>query len=212
MIPSVCRKPVDSRSNPAAITPMDSDERYTTPEEEFSSSGEDQDHESCWEEKKSKDMHCKRSDAQIDVPILTEPCQLEKKSSGKELKRQGSGIISSLVDLFKGFIPGSELTKFQVPPQFNLPKSQLQVYGEAVYCCSRNLLGMCADGATPLERFLAVLRWHLSTTRPAPFAKAPYNPILGETHHVSVGDLNVLCEQVSSDSISKFSFYRFSGS
>ncbi|PNX56971.1 oxysterol-binding protein-related protein 4B-like, partial [Trifolium pratense] len=29
------------------------------------------------------------------------------------------------------------------------------------------------------------------------FGLAPYNPILGETHHVSKGNLNVLLEQVS---------------
>lgn len=28
------------------------------------------------------------------------------------------------------------------------------------------------------------------------FGQAPFNPILGETHHVSKGSLNVLLEQV----------------
>ena len=148
----------------------------------------------------------------LRVPRLTEPLKLDRKSSTaggkhqdsaaaakpKTAKSSGNGnLVASLVEVFKGFRPGSDLTKFQVPPQFNLPKSQLQVYGEAVYCCSQDLLGSCADGATAVDRFLAVVRWHLSTTRPAPFAKAPYNPILGETHHASVGDLNVLCEQVN---------------
>ena len=32
--------------------------------------------------------------------------------------------------------------------------------------------------------------------RPVIFGVAPYNPILGETHHVSRGNLNVLLEQV----------------
>jgi hypothetical protein len=147
----------------------------------------------------------------LRVPRLTEPLKLDRKSSAggkhqdaaaaaakpKAAKTGGNGsLVASVVEVFKGFRPGSDLTKFQVPPQFNLPKSQLQVYGEAVYCCSQDLLGSCADGATAIDRFLAVVRWHLSTTRPAPFAKAPYNPILGETHHVSAGHLNVLCEQV----------------
>ena len=32
--------------------------------------------------------------------------------------------------------------------------------------------------------------------RPVIFGVAPYNPILGETHHISRGNLNVLLEQV----------------
>ncbi|CAM6046000.1 unnamed protein product [Sphagnum compactum] len=133
------------------------------------------------------------------VLVVTAPCRIERCQGpgAKDLKRSKSSIQATVFDLFKGFSPGSDLTRLQLPPQFNLPKSQLQAYGESVYCCAQDLLGMCTAGATPLDRFLAVVRWHISTTRPAPFARAPYNPILGETHHVSVGDLNVLCEQVS---------------
>jgi hypothetical protein len=84
----------------------------------------------------------------------------------------------------------------QLPPQFNMPKSQLQVYGDSVVCSARDLLSKCVEGINPLERFKAVVAWSISTTRPVIFSKVPYNPILGETHHVSCGNLNVLLEQV----------------
>lgn len=84
----------------------------------------------------------------------------------------------------------------QLPPQFNIPKSQLQLYGESVYCISSNILSKCVKEETALNRLLSVVAWSISTLRPLPFGVAPYNPMLGETHHVSVGSLNVLVEQV----------------
>jgi hypothetical protein len=86
----------------------------------------------------------------------------------------------------------------QVPVQLNMPKSQLQMYGESIYCCRNELLRECARGSTPLQRFMSVVAWHISTTRLGPFGQAPFNPVLGETHHVSAGNLNVLLEQVKS--------------
>ncbi|KAJ1378221.1 Oxysterol-binding protein [Sesbania bispinosa] len=85
----------------------------------------------------------------------------------------------------------------QLPPLFNFPKSQLQCYGESVYSTASNLLSSCNTSQSPLDRLISVVAWSISTTRPAIFGVAPYNPILGETHHVSKGNLNVLLEQVS---------------
>ncbi|KAI4335373.1 hypothetical protein L6164_014022 [Bauhinia variegata] len=93
--------------------------------------------------------------------------------------------------------PGSDLTRFQLPPAFNLPKSQLQCYGEQIYCTSSDLLSKCNSGQSHLDRFISVVAWSISTTRPFIFGYAPYNPILGETHHVSKGNLNVFLEQIS---------------
>ncbi|EXB30990.1 hypothetical protein L484_016851 [Morus notabilis] len=59
------------------------------------------------------------------------------------------------------------------------------------------MLGKCNSGESPLERFIAVVAWSISTMRPMIFGFAPYNSILGETHHVSRGSLNVLLEQIS---------------
>lgn len=86
----------------------------------------------------------------------------------------------------------------QLPALFNMPKSQLQCYGEAVYCVAEDMLRRCNEGKTSLERFTSVVAWSISTTRPPIFGLAPFNPVLGETHHVSRGSLNVLLEQVSS--------------
>lgn len=88
------------------------------------------------------------------------------------------------------------LFQVQLPPIFNIPKSQLQCYGESVYCVGVDMLGRCNNKDNPLERFLAVVSWNISTLRPFGFGVAPYNPMLGETHHVSRGSLNVLLEQV----------------
>jgi hypothetical protein len=211
------RKNGYSRSNSytkagAAINPVGDDEEleYATPEEYFSSEEEEEEEEE-YGTTPSSSPSSSSSAAKKDhpvavlrkVPIVTSPCKLDRQAgSGKDDSRSKTGIHVSLFDLFKGFLPGSDLTKFQLPPQFNLPKSQLQAYGESVYCCDQDLLGMCAAAASPLDRFLAVIRWHISTTRPAPFGRAPYNPILGETHHVSAGDLNVLCEQVGTSLLS----------
>ncbi|KAK9099745.1 hypothetical protein Scep_023175 [Stephania cephalantha] len=86
-----------------------------------------------------------------------------------------------------------------LPALFNLPKSQLQCYGESVYCTGvgEDLLSKCNKGGTQIERLLSVVTWSISTLRPLKFGVAPYNPVLGETHHVSRGSLNVIIEQVS---------------
>lgn len=84
----------------------------------------------------------------------------------------------------------------QLPPLFNIPKSHLQCYGESVYSVNKDMLSECARGETAVDRMIAVIGWSISTVRPLMFGVAPYNPVLGETHHVSRGSLNVLLEQV----------------
>ncbi|KAK9160959.1 hypothetical protein Syun_007300 [Stephania yunnanensis] len=53
---------------------------------------------------------------------------------------------------FTGILP-------YLPPLFNLPKSQLQCYGESVYCTSvgEDVLSKCNKGETQIERLLAVV-------------------------------------------------------
>ena len=125
-----------------------------------------------------------------DAPIAEEP-------PAKQRQKQ-SHAVSGILSLLGGIKPGGDLSKLQIPPQFNLPKSQLQLYGESVYGCQRDLLQACADGATATDRMMAVVRWHISTTRLPEFGKAPLNPIMGETHHATSGNLNVFLEQVRS--------------
>ncbi|CAI9099158.1 OLC1v1035939C2 [Oldenlandia corymbosa var. corymbosa] len=127
-------------------------------------------------------------------PVLTAPLLLDGESDNNY---RAPNVLRRVLSLLNNVRSGSDLTRFQLPPSFNLPKSQLQCYGESVYSSRGNLLSKCANGESPLERFLSVVAWSISTTRPLMFGVAPYNPILGETHHVSRSNLNVLLEQVS---------------
>ncbi|KAJ3704605.1 hypothetical protein LUZ61_008310 [Rhynchospora tenuis] len=126
--------------------------------------------------------------------VLTAPLALE---GGLAEEMQPPNMVQRVISLFRNIRPGSDLTQFQLPPLFNMPKSQLQCYGEGVYCTGEDYLSRCNLGKTSRERFASVVAWSISTTRPAIFGLAPFNPILGETHHVSRGNLNVLLEQVS---------------
>ncbi|XP_078151106.1 oxysterol-binding protein-related protein 4C-like [Carex rostrata] len=126
--------------------------------------------------------------------VLTPPLALE---GGLAEEMRPPNMVQRVLSLFRNIRPGSDLTQFQLPPLFNMPKSQLQCYGEGVYCIGEDYLCRCARAETSRERFASVVAWSISTTRPAIFGLAPFNPILGETHHVSRGNLNVLLEQVS---------------
>ncbi|CAA6671146.1 unnamed protein product [Spirodela intermedia] len=126
--------------------------------------------------------------------VLTAPLSLE---GGLTAEHRTPTIVQRVLGLFRSVRPGTDLTHFQLPPQFNLPKSQLQCYGESVYCIAGDILRQCARGETSLERLTAVVAWSISMVRPLAFGQAPFNPVLGETHHVSRGSLNVLLEQVS---------------
>ncbi|KAL2534470.1 Oxysterol-binding protein-related protein 4B [Abeliophyllum distichum] len=127
--------------------------------------------------------------------VLTAPLSLERENSDENYR--APNVLQRILSLLNNVRPGSDLTRIQLSPMFNLPKSQLQCYGESVYCNSSDMLNKCAKQETALDRFTSVVAWSISTVRPLMFGVAPYNPVLGETHHVSRGTLNVLLEQVS---------------
>ncbi|GLT97405.1 hypothetical protein SLE2022_149720 [Rubroshorea leprosula] len=124
--------------------------------------------------------------------VLTKPLSLDVESEDR-----APNVLHRILSLFNNVRSGSDLTLFRLPPLFNFPKSHIQCYGEAVYCGGSDLLSRCSRADSSLDRFTSVLAWSISTIRPVAFGVAPYNPILGETHHVSTGSLNVLLEQVS---------------
>ncbi|CAL1414063.1 unnamed protein product [Linum trigynum] len=128
--------------------------------------------------------------------VLTKPLMVEGDS---DVDYRTPNLVQRILSLFKNVRPGSDITGFQLPPSFNYPKSQLQMYGESVYCAGKDVLGECSSSSKgdALERFTRVVGWSISTNRPAIFGVAPYNPVLGETHHVSSRSLNVRLEQVS---------------
>ncbi|XP_039003257.1 oxysterol-binding protein-related protein 4C-like [Hibiscus syriacus] len=117
--------------------------------------------------------------------------------SEEDLSYKAPKPIQRILSLFKDIGPGFDLTYFKLPPLFNFPKSHLQCYGETVYCIGTDMLSSCNQADNPVDRFISVVRWSISTLRPPIFGLAPYNPILGETHHVSRASLNVLLEQIS---------------
>ncbi|CAN4084943.1 unnamed protein product [Withania somnifera] len=127
--------------------------------------------------------------------VLTAPLSLDGESD--DANYRAPNLLQRILSLFSSVRPGSDLTRTQLPPLFNLPKSQLQCYGESVYCINHDMLSKCGKGESSLERLTSVVGWSISTMRPLVFGVAPYNPILGETHHVSRASLNVLLEQVS---------------
>ncbi|XP_047331492.1 oxysterol-binding protein-related protein 4B-like [Impatiens glandulifera] len=132
--------------------------------------------------------------------ILTAPMSLDESEEDPSHYR-APNVLRRILTLLKSMRlrPGSDLTRVQVPPVFNLPKSVLQSFGESIYCIGEEecMVSRCARGPTSLDRFISVVAWNISTIRPFKFGVAFYNSILGETHHVSRGDLNVLLEQVS---------------
>ncbi|KAJ9162796.1 hypothetical protein P3X46_022540 [Hevea brasiliensis] len=125
--------------------------------------------------------------------VLTEPTSLDGDSDAYK----APNLVRRILSLFINVRPGSDLTKFQLPPLFNIPKSHLQCFGESVYSVGKDLLHECNSEESSQDRFISVVAWSISTARPVVFGVAPYNSILGETHHVSRGSLNVLLEQVS---------------
>ncbi|KAI3440128.1 uncharacterized protein J3R85_003984, partial [Psidium guajava] len=127
-------------------------------------------------------------------PVLTAPLSLDGES---QVDYRAPNLLQRVLGLLRNVRTGSDLTNFQLPPLFNIPKSQLQCFGESLYCTGEDMLSRCCRAESPLERLTSIVAWSISTTRPLIFGVAPYNPILGETHHVSRGNLNVLLEQVS---------------
>ncbi|XP_051113676.1 oxysterol-binding protein-related protein 4B-like [Andrographis paniculata] len=130
-------------------------------------------------------------------PVLTAPLSLESDDSSSDSNYRAPNVVKRVLSLLNNARTGSDLTRLQLPPLFNIPKSQLQCYGESVYSVNTDVLSKCSHEETPLARFISVVAWSISTVRPLAFGLAPYNPVLGETHHVSRGTLNVLLEQVS---------------
>ncbi|CAA6672161.1 unnamed protein product [Spirodela intermedia] len=132
--------------------------------------------------------------AQPEKVLLTQPLSLD---GGLAAEHQSPNIVQRLISLFKNVRPGTDLTHFQLPALFNMPKSQLQCYGETVYCVAEDMLRRCNKGKTSLERFTSVVAWSISTTRPPYSASPPSTPSSGRptmspkvSHHPPVAALH----------------------
>lgn len=94
------------------------------------------------------------------------------------------------------------MTKISLPAELCHPYTMLEVMSYRETTLFKLLFGI-NEISDPLERFLLVLKWHLSMVRQEMFEKKPFNPVLGETHISFVdndgknGSVEFVSEQVS---------------
>ena len=129
----------------------------------------------------------------------------------------------SMYDQAKGVIGrmqlGQDITKFELPANFLTPFSATQATEDVLTVISGTERGLedwkslsDVQNLAPMERFLAVLKVYLDMealraeegtgggTKTAfilPPMKKPINSVLGETHRVRVGNIELVAEQVS---------------
>lgn len=131
----------------------------------------------------------------VDLVDYSVPILKPKDSKTKDGTKK-KNALQRVFDVIKGFKLGGDLLSLELPPQLLMPKSELQLSGESLYSTREDLLSACLCGKTPLARMTDVVRWYLTTIREAAFL-SPYSPMLGETHHVTRGDISFQIEQVA---------------
>ena len=95
-----------------------------------------------------------------------------------DMKSHGS-VITHLLSQVR---IGMDLTKIVLPTFILERRSLLEMYSD--FFAHPDLFVSITDAKTPEERFVAALKWYLSSFhagRRSSIAKKPYNPILGET-------------------------------
>jgi len=102
----------------------------------------------------------------------------EEEETEVDMKSQGS-VITHLLSQVR---IGMDLTKIVLPTFILERRSLLEMYSD--FFAHPDLFVSIADGQTPEDRMVTVLKWYLSSFhagRRSSIAKKPYNPILGET-------------------------------
>lgn len=95
-----------------------------------------------------------------------------------DMKSHGS-VITHLLSQVR---IGMDLTKIVLPTFILERRSLLEMYSD--FFAHPDLFTEIADGTSPSDRMIRVLKWYLSSFhagRKSSVAKKPYNPILGET-------------------------------
>ncbi|TRY74648.1 hypothetical protein TCAL_01622 [Tigriopus californicus] len=95
-----------------------------------------------------------------------------------DMKSHGS-VITHLLSQVR---IGMDLTKIVLPTFILERRSLLEMYSD--FFAHPDLFTEIADGTSPADRMIRVLKWYLSSFhagRKSSVAKKPYNPILGET-------------------------------
>jgi len=118
-----------------------------------------------------------------------------------EWRTRKINMMGILVSFVKQLKPGQDLTRVSIPAIMLFPFSMLEVvaWRELSYF---ELLLASNQIEDPLDRFMSVLRWFISTIQQEDFHKKPYNPVLGETLKCRIeskeyGKTEFLAEQVS---------------
>jgi hypothetical protein len=93
-------------------------------------------------------------------------------------------VVRSFISQLK---PGQDLTKISLPAEICYPYSMLEVFAYRELSPITSLYGISKE-TEPLQRFLIVLKFLLSTIREETFEKKPFNSVLGETHIAWVED------------------------
>jgi oxysterol-binding protein-related protein 8 len=96
-------------------------------------------------------------------------------------------ILGRLTVILRLSIQGQDMTKISLPAELCHPYTMLEVMSYRETTLFKLLFGI-NEVADPTERFLRVLKWHLSMVRQENFEKKPFNPVLGETHISFVDD------------------------
>jgi hypothetical protein len=131
-------KTADSRSNfshtkaGSTINPVDDGPVESTSPQDYFSAAEEQEQEAGEEE-----------DLTNKVPVVTAPCRIERcqGAGAKDLKRSKSSMQATVFDLFKGFSPGSDLTRFpssiSPSPSCKLMENQSTVVPKTCLACAQ---------------------------------------------------------------------------
>jgi len=118
---------------------------------------------------------------------------------GGEWEFRKISLIGAAKSLISQLSVGQDMTKISLPAVFLYPYSALELGCSRVVSHCDLLMGAETKSET-MDRFLSVLRWHLSFTKKEKFEKKPYNPILGEWvycfTHVDGKRVGYLSEQV----------------
>lgn len=115
------------------------------------------------------------SEKDVDFDALYEA---DDDEDNVDMKSHGS-VITHLLSQVR---IGMDLTKIVLPTFILERRSLLEMYSD--FFAHPDLFCGIAEGRTPEDRMVRVLRWYLSSFhagRKSSIAKKPYNPILGET-------------------------------
>jgi len=122
---------------------------------------------------------------------------LEEEAEQQEDMEAHKSVILHLLSQLK---LGMDLTRVVLPTFVLEKRSLLEMYSD--FFCHPDMFSRIPDGASPRARILAVLQFYLTSFhvgRKIGVAKKPYNPIIGEMFHCSIGGQGPTSSNQTSD-------------